>query len=127
MLKQIAPCQKQSMRGRHGNHARASRHPRWNTQAIINEEGYRKIRVGRAHPMADPHGYAYEHDVIYCSAQGLRVLPPRCLVHHKNEDKSDNRLENLVLLTRREHAILHSRKQARHRGRFAGAQLKEAA
>ena len=29
------------------------------------------------------------------------------ILHHKNEDKTDNRLSNLELLTRREHAAKH--------------------
>lgn len=45
------------MRGRHGNHARASSNGRWNEGRIMNEDGYVKVRVGRDHPLADPNGY----------------------------------------------------------------------
>ena len=35
-------------------------------------------------------------------------IPEGSHVHHRNEDKSDNRIENLQLLTRSEHAKLHA-------------------
>lgn len=41
------------------------------------------------------------------AAQIGRLLEPHELVHHDNEDPSDDRPENLVLTTRREHPTLH--------------------
>ena len=43
------------------------------------------------------------------AAQIGRLLHPDELVHHVNEDPSDDRPENLVLTTRRDHPRLHAR------------------
>lgn len=39
---------------------------------------------------------------------GWKVLKPEYDVHHINEDKKDNRIENLEILTRSEHTIHHN-------------------
>ncbi len=94
-------------RGKHKNHAKSVNAGRWNTDKIISSHGYIKIRVGRNHPLADPNGYAYEHLLVWYSAG---KIPPKAneLIHHKNENKSDNRLENLELKTRSSHNIHHN-------------------
>jgi hypothetical protein len=106
------------MRGRHGNHARGQASGRWNDGRMISTEGYVLIRVGKDHPLAIGNGYAYEHHLIWAAAG--RAMPEKAeLIHHKNEDKTDNRLDNLELKTRVEHAILHSQERGRDAlGRF---------
>lgn len=94
------------MRGRHGNHPRGSRHGRWNNDRIVSQHGYAKVRVGRDHPLADPNGYAYEHLIVWVAAG--RSMPNQDeVIHHRNEDKQDNRIENLELLTRSMHGEHH--------------------
>lgn len=94
------------MRGKHGNHARASRQHRWKPGGSVASNGYVKIRVGKEHPLADPNGYAYEHLVVWCAAGNPR--PPRgWLLHHVNEDKTDNRIGNLELKPRGAHNAEH--------------------
>lgn len=82
------------------------RHPRWNGGRLRTVHGYVKLRVGRSHPLADPNGYAYEHLVIWVSAGNPRP-GPGMILHHKDGNKTDNRLQNLELLSRTEHAKQH--------------------
>lgn len=70
-------------------------------------------------PLADPNGYAYEHLVVWCAAG--RPRPKRGeIIHHRNEDKTDNRLSNLELLTRGAHNAEHmaARKRCPQTGRL---------
>ncbi len=76
-------------RGRRGKHRRGSSHPRSKNGISISEHGYvRGQQVGKSHPLADPNGYAYLHQLV--------VVVDDEVVHHRNEDKADNRLENLA-------------------------------
>lgn len=111
----------QDMRGRHGNHARGSANGRWNEDRIISEHGYVKVRVGVEHPLADPNGYAYEHLIVWAAA-GRELPKDDELLHHKSEDKTDNRLRNLELITRSGHATHHNAERGRNgRGQFKPA------
>lgn len=65
-----------------------------------SSEGYALVRVGYEHPLANPNGYAYEHLLIWVSAGNPRPGPGEVL-KFRNEDKSDTRLRNLKLTTRR--------------------------
>jgi HNH endonuclease len=105
-------------RGRHGNHRRGSEHYRWNSERMYSSDGYVLVRVGVEHPLADPNGYAYEHLLVWVSA-GLPPPGPGELIHHKDEDKSNNRLDNFELLTRGEHNRHHNAERGRDgNGRF---------
>jgi hypothetical protein len=73
---------------------------------MLSEHGYVKIRVGKTHPLSDPNGYAYEHDLVAIAALGRMLLSDE-VVHHINEQRSDNRWENLEVLSRGDHAREH--------------------
>ena len=104
-------------RGEHANHARANRQHRWNEDKMIAMNGYVKVRVGRSHPLADPNGYAYEHKLVWVAA-GKTVMPG-CVIHHINEVKTDNRIENLEMLPRSVHNRHHNTGKPRNnRGQF---------
>lgn len=108
------------MRGRHGNQARGSKNGRWNKGRILSSEGYVLIRVGVDHPLAFGSGYAYEHQIVWVAA-GNPLPKKNELIHHKDEDKTNNRIENLELITRSEHAKHHSDYRGRDSlGRFHG-------
>jgi hypothetical protein len=89
-----------------GNHKSGSKHHRWSDERMLSEQGYVKVRVGKDHPLADPNGYAYEHLLVWVSAGRERPNSGQ-LLHHRNEVKTDNRVENLELLNRAEHAAEH--------------------
>lgn len=47
-----------------------------------------------------------QHDLVWEAANG--PIPPGFDVHHKNEDKADNRLENLELVEHGKHSAAHT-------------------
>jgi len=99
-------------RGRHGNHAKASPQHRWKPGGSVASNGYVKIRVGRGHPLADPNGYAYEHLVVWMAAGKQRPAKGE-IIHHRNGDKTDNRIGNLQLMTRAAHNTEHLAREKR--------------
>jgi hypothetical protein len=49
--------------------------------------------------------HTFEHRRVWVETNG--PIPAGFVVHHKNENPQDNRLENLALLRRGEHSKLH--------------------
>ena len=71
----------------------------------VKERGYITLWMPD-HPMARRNGYLAEHRLVASQKLG-RYLSPQEHVHHVNEDRSDNRPENLEVLSAREHALHH--------------------
>lgn len=71
----------------------------------ISNNGYIRIYFPD-HPKSDCWGLINEHDLIMECLIG-RWLKDDEVVHHKNGIRTDNRKENLVLMTRSEHTRLH--------------------
>lgn len=69
-------------------------HPMWKGgRCVVN--GYVWV-YQPDHPHAKSQGYVLEHRLVMEKAIG-RYLDPAEVVHHKNDDTQDNRLENLQL------------------------------
>ena len=84
--------------------ARREQHYRW--KGGRQEVGRYFEMLVPEHPSANKRGYVLEHRLIIEKHLG-RFLEPYEKVHHINGDGHDNRLENLVLLTHREHMRKH--------------------
>lgn len=80
------------------------------SEKIRNLNGYKLIyKEGHPNSMTSENwnGWIYEH--IYLMSEHIgRPLNEDEVVHHLDENKSNNKLENLVLLNNNAHSILHN-------------------
>lgn len=72
-------------------------HPEWKGGIIVDKNGYILV-WSPGHPMArgTHKKYVLEHRLVMAECLG-RLLLPNEVVHHRNGDKQDNRIENLEL------------------------------
>lgn len=76
----------------------------YNGGKYIDDKGY--VRILRPEHPANIKGYIYEHRALIEEYLG-RYLKSWESVHHINEIKADNRLENLFLCSQQEHSAIH--------------------
>jgi len=74
--------------------------------AVSKNNGYIRIYLPE-NPMATKSGYVLEHRLVMATHLG-RFLKKNEHVHHINEIRDDNRLENLELSSPSEHAKKHN-------------------
>lgn len=104
-----------------GNHQyglKGRDNPTWKSDEKISNYGYKLIRV-LDHPFRNKKDWVFEHRLVAekyllnddnsVEINGEKYLSPDYVVHHKNFDRLDNRVENLVVMTKKEHLAYHNR------------------
>jgi hypothetical protein len=76
----------------------------------VDKNGYIRLYAG-LHPYANGRLMIAEHVMVMEAHMGRALLSHEC-VHHINENKQDNRLENLQLMTKSEHSREHAKETA---------------
>ena len=76
--------------------------PQWKGGKYIDTQGYVRISVGKKRPMT-------EHRFVMEAHLG-RKLKKTEHVHHIDGDKTNNKIENLMLLSNSEHRRIHAKK-----------------
>jgi hypothetical protein len=89
-----------------GHSQRGEFNSKWIGGRIIDGYGYVKI-LSPEHPYRDSRNYVKEHRLVMEKHLG-RYLNQNELVHHRDENKQNNKLENLELITRSAHQNLHN-------------------
>jgi hypothetical protein len=73
--------------------------------SYTTSQGY-VLEYDPGHHRSNKKGYVFAHIAAYERHTGTKI-PEGYVVHHINGIKTDNSPENLVMLTREEHTILH--------------------
>lgn len=84
---------------------------RWKGGKYLDSKGY-MIIWKPDHPRADKNGCVLEHILVAEEVFG-KSLPDKAVIHHVNENRSDNRKENLIICQNENyHRFLHQRMRA---------------
>lgn len=95
-------CSRECLYAWHKENRIEENSPRWNGGVYHTPDGYLFLRQ-------DDGTYKAEHRIVVEESLG-RELSSDEIVHHIDEDKTNNSIDNLVVLTRAEHARLHHTK-----------------
>lgn len=105
--KKLAPEQCAKQKGK--NKGKWHKPSQYGGHTKLREDGYVAVYLPD-HPNASIEGYVMEHHLVMEAKIG-RFIKKGEVVHHINHDRKDNRLENLQLMTFKEHASLHMRER----------------
>jgi len=84
----------------------------------VLSRGYKYVYApNHPHARGSKKLYVAEHRLVMEKKIGRYLLADE-IVHHVNEDKLDNRVENLLIMTTSEHDQYHARNRKREGGRF---------
>ncbi len=88
------------------------KHYRWNGGVKKQNNGYLYAKAEIEHPKKDNGGYVLQHILVAEKALG-KHLPEKTIVHHVDENKLNNRNNNLVVCEDiAYHLLLHVRMRA---------------
>ena len=79
----------------------------WTIEKTVKKGDY-MYAIVRNHPNRTKNNYVLLHRVVMENKIG-RLLEKNEVVHHKDHNKLNNEIENLELLTVRQHAALHAK------------------
>lgn len=90
----------------------AKRHPgNWKGGITTTNNGYIAVLLP-GHPRATTNGYVLDHLLVAERALG-RTIPLKAIIHHVNEDGTNNAGNNLVICENaRYHKLIHQRMRA---------------
>ena len=93
----ISPSKESSIMG--GINRSGSKHHAWNGGQLIDKDGYIRIKTSEKHP-SGVSKYKLEHRIVVEPYLG-RLLKPEEDVHHRNEIRTDNKIQNLMVFVSR--------------------------
>jgi hypothetical protein len=97
-----------------GNHSKYHYYCGWG-RPTLRPDGYLKTYCPD-HPMALANGDLLLHRAVWFDVNG--EIPEGFEIHHKNEDKTDNRIENLELKTKSNHAKEHIKRNGKVKNQY---------
>jgi len=78
-----------------------------NKQKIIHQLGY-ILLYKPDHPFCDNHGYVFEHRLVMEQKIGKYLNRKTEKIHHVDGNVKNNNIENLQILTHKEHKRIHN-------------------
>lgn len=79
-----------------------------NAKDVVYVAGYRTVWAPDWWEGHFPKGNrVYEHQLNWAKAAKANKVPVGCIIHHIDENKENNHPDNLICLTRRQHAQIH--------------------
>lgn len=101
----------------------------WKSDEKINSYGYRLVR-SFLHPFANCDGFVFEHRLVAekyllndensIEIDGKKYLRKDYDVHHKDQNKTNNDVSNLVVISKSDHKKLHNNLNPRKRDPVTG-------
>lgn len=103
---------------------RGEQNSSWKGGVTTSSYGYNLVYMPE-HPFCNIDGRVFEHRLVAeqyllnddnsIEINGKRYLKPEFIVHHIDENRKNNDVNNLMVMTEREHRILHNKKRPRKR------------